>query len=74
VRVKSLASIGFSVLLPGVQVGRGARLQRVIVDRNAQIPPDLVVGEDAALDAERFVRTENGVTLITPAMLDRLSH
>jgi glucose-1-phosphate adenylyltransferase len=45
----------------------------VIVDRNAQIPPDLVVGEDAALDAERFVRTENGVTLITPAMLDRLS-
>jgi glucose-1-phosphate adenylyltransferase len=74
VRVNSFASVGFSVLLPGVQVGRGARLQRVIVDRNAQIPPDLVVGEDAALDAERFVRTENGVTLITPAMLDRLSH
>jgi glucose-1-phosphate adenylyltransferase len=45
----------------------------VIVDRNAQIPPDLVVGEDAALDAERFARTENGVTLITPTMLDRLS-
>ena len=56
-----------------MQVGRGARLQRVIVDRNAQIPPDLVVGEDAALDAERFARTENGVTLITPTMLDRLS-
>jgi glucose-1-phosphate adenylyltransferase len=57
-----------------VQVGRGARLRRVVVDRNARIPPDLVVGEDPELDARRFVRSANGVTLITRTMLDRLTN
>jgi glucose-1-phosphate adenylyltransferase len=32
----------------------------------------LVVGKDAALDAARFERTDNGVVLITQAMLDAL--
>jgi glucose-1-phosphate adenylyltransferase len=32
----------------------------------------MVVGEDPALDAKRFRRTENGVTLITQPMLDKL--
>lgn len=72
VRVHSYAQVDQGVLLPGVQVGRGARLRRVVVDRNARIPPDLVVGEDAELDAQRFVRSANGVTLITRTMLDRL--
>jgi glucose-1-phosphate adenylyltransferase len=74
VRVHSYAQVECGVLLPGVQVGRGARLRRVVVDRNARIPPDLVVGEDPELDARRFVRSANGVTLITRTMLDRLTN
>ena len=31
-----------------------------------------MVGEDPALDAKRFRRTENGVCLITQPMIDRL--
>jgi len=36
------------------------------------IPAGLVVGEDPALDAQRFERTEGGVVLITPEMLAKL--
>ena len=61
----------WSVLLPGVQVGRRARLNRVVVDRDCVIPDDMVVGEDAESDAARFYRTESGITLITREMLRR---
>ncbi len=72
VRVHSHSSVNWSVLLPGVQVGRRARLNRVVVDRDCVIPDDMVVGEDAESDAARFYRTESGITLITREMLRRL--
>jgi glucose-1-phosphate adenylyltransferase len=33
----------------------------------------MVVGEDAAEDARRFHRTDNGITLITADMLRKLA-
>mgnify|MGYP002380864395 CR=1 FL=1 len=72
VRVHSHASVNWSVLLPHVEVGRGVRLHRVIVDRGVELPDGLVIGEDAAEDARRFHRTANGVTLVTQAMVDAL--
>lgn len=72
VRVHSHASVNWSVLLPGVQVGRHARLNRVVVDRDCVIPDQMVIGEDAATDAARFYRTESGITLVTREMLRRL--
>ena len=73
VRVHSHAIVHWAVLLPGVQVGRGARLNRVVVDRGCVIPDGLVVGESAQDDAQRFHRSEQGITLITKAMLDALA-
>jgi glucose-1-phosphate adenylyltransferase len=61
------------VLLPEIEIGGGARLTRCIVDHGCRIPPGLIVGEDPNEDARRFRRTANGITLITRAMLDRLS-
>jgi glucose-1-phosphate adenylyltransferase len=72
VRVHSHASVQWGVLLPGVTVGRGARLNRVVVDRGCPIPDGMVIGEDAAADAERFYRTESGIVLVTKEMLDKL--
>jgi glucose-1-phosphate adenylyltransferase len=72
VRVHSYANVQWSVLLPSVTVGRGARLNRVIADRGCVIPDGMVVGEDAELDAARFLRSDSGITLITRDMLKRL--
>ncbi len=72
VRVHSHAQVHWSVLLPGVQVGRHARISRAVIDRDCVIPDGLVVGEDAAADAARFHRTDNGITLVTRDMLRRL--
>ena len=71
-RVHSYTQIHGAVLLPEVQVGRNVRLTKVVVDRGCRIPDGLVVGEDPDEDARRFYRSEGGVTLITPRMLEKL--
>ncbi|MBP6899443.1 MAG: glucose-1-phosphate adenylyltransferase [Burkholderiaceae bacterium] len=73
VRVHSYSTVSWSVLMPGVEVGRGARLHKVVVDRGCVIPDGLVIGEDEALDAQRFHRSEQGVTLVTRPMLAALA-
>ncbi|MEP6876016.1 MAG: glucose-1-phosphate adenylyltransferase [Burkholderiales bacterium] len=72
VRVHSHSVVNWSVLLPEVQVGRRARLTRCVIDRGVNIPDGMVIGEDAELDAKRFMRSENGITLVTRGMLDKL--
>jgi glucose-1-phosphate adenylyltransferase len=72
VRVHSHSSVNWSVLLPGVEVGRGARLTRVVADRGCRIPDSMVIGEDPVADAERFMRTDSGITLVTRDMLRAL--
>jgi glucose-1-phosphate adenylyltransferase len=32
----------------------------------------MVIGEDPELDSQRFYRSENGITLVTREMLDKL--
>jgi glucose-1-phosphate adenylyltransferase len=73
VTTHSYSQVREAVILPYADVGRGARLTRVVVDRGVRIPPGLVVGEDPELDAKRFRRTEQGVCLITQPMIDRLA-
>ena len=69
VRVHSYCTINESVLLPEVEVGRGAILSRCVVDQGCRIPPGLAAGLDLEADRKRFHVTDKGVTLITPAML-----
>ena len=71
--VHSHARLEGAVVLPQVDIGRAARLTRVVVDRGVRIPAGLVVGEDPVADASRFRRTDAGITLITQSMLDRLA-
>ncbi len=69
VRVHSFTQVNWSVLLPGVEVGRGARITRAVIDRHCTIPDGMVIGEDAQADAARFFRTDTGITLVTSDML-----
>jgi glucose-1-phosphate adenylyltransferase len=72
VHVHSYGAIDHGIVLPGVDVGRGARLRNVIIDSGVRIPEGLCVGEDPVADAARFRRTDRGVCLITQPMIDRL--
>jgi glucose-1-phosphate adenylyltransferase len=72
VKMGSYSSVNEGVILPYCNIGRGARLNRVIIDSGVRIPEGLVVGEDPELDAQRFRRTESGICLITKPMIDRL--
>jgi glucose-1-phosphate adenylyltransferase len=73
VRVHSHSEVDEGVVLPHADIGRHARLKRVVIDRGVRIPDGLVVGEDPRRDAQRFHRTKAGVTLITRSMLDALA-
>ena len=73
VHLHSYADVEGAVILPYVDIGQGARLRNVVVDRGVRIPPGLIVGEDPELDAKRFRRTASGISLITQRMIDRLA-
>ncbi|MGR3291197.1 MAG: glucose-1-phosphate adenylyltransferase [Paracoccaceae bacterium] len=72
VKTHSYSALKGVVALPYAEIGRNARLKNVVIDRDVVIPEGLVVGEDPELDAKRFRRTENGICLITRAMIEKL--
>lgn len=72
VKMGSYSTVNEAVILPYCNIGRHARLSRVIIDSGVRIPEGLVVGEDPVLDGQRFRRTDNGVCLITKRMIERL--
>jgi len=74
VQVRSFSTIEDCVILPNVDIGRHARLRRVVIEKNCVIPEGLVVGFDADEDKKRFYVTEEGVTLIAPEMLGQFYH
>ena len=72
VHLHSYGRVENAVVLPNVEIGRGARLTNVIIDAGVRIPAGLVVGEDPDADAARFRRTPLGICLITQPMTARL--
>jgi len=65
VRVHSFCRIEECILMPGVRVGRHARLRRVIVDRDVEIPRGACIGFNAEEDRRRHTVTEKGVVVVT---------
>ena len=65
VRVHSYGVIEQSMLMPGVRVGRHARIRRAIVDRDVLIPRGAVIGFNPEEDRKRHTVTELGVVVVT---------
>ena len=65
VRVHSFCNIEQSILMPGVRVGRHARLRRVIVDRDVFIPRGACIGFNLDDDRRRHTVTDAGVVVVT---------
>lgn len=69
-RVHSYSELKDAVVLPYSVIGRGARVNKAVVDSGVHIPDGLVVGEDPEFDEKWFRRTAEGVVLITQPMID----
>jgi len=54
-----------SVILSGCDIGAGAHIKRVILDKNCKIEPGCVIGEDPVADRARFpFVTESGIVVM----------
>jgi glucose-1-phosphate adenylyltransferase len=74
VRVNSYADLSDSIVLTSSEIGRHAKLRKVIVGPGCRIPEGMEIGVDPELDARRsFEQTAAGVTLVTKPMLERLA-
>jgi glucose-1-phosphate adenylyltransferase len=62
--IHSHALVEDSVLMQGVDVGRGAVVRRAIVDKNVRIAPGARIGVDLEADRERFTVSAGGVVVI----------
>jgi glucose-1-phosphate adenylyltransferase len=68
--VHAEAVVRDSVILSGCDIGRGARLRRVLLDKNCKVEPGCVIGEDPAADAARFpFVTESGIVVVPKGTL-----
>src|SRR5262245_21704068 len=64
VRINSFSQVDDCILMSGVDVGRYAKLKRVIVDKYVRIPPGTEIGWNLEEDRHRFTVTESGVVVI----------
>jgi len=74
VRIHSFAEVEDSVVLPDVEIRRGCRIKRCVIDKGARIPEDTIIGENPVEDAKRFYISEKGIVLVTPEMLGQNLH
>jgi len=65
VRVHSFCDIDQSILMPGVRVGRHARIRRAIVDRDVFVPRGALIGYNAEEDRQRHTVSESGIVVVT---------
>jgi glucose-1-phosphate adenylyltransferase len=65
VRVHSFCHIEQCILMPGVRIGRHARIKRAIVDRDVLIPRGALIGYDPEEDRKRHTVTDSGVVVVT---------
>ena len=72
VRVHDYSTIDRSVVLPRVHIGEHCVIQQRDHRRRRVVPDGMQIGVDPAADAERFYVTEDGVVLVTAAMLRAL--
>jgi glucose-1-phosphate adenylyltransferase len=65
VRVHSFCTIDECILMPGVRVGRHARIRRAIIDRDVLIPRGALIGYNAEEDRRRHTVTDSGIVVVT---------
>jgi glucose-1-phosphate adenylyltransferase len=65
VRVHSFCDVEQCILMPGVRVGRHARMRRAIIDRDVFIPRGALIGYAEEEDRRRHTVTASGIVVVT---------
>jgi glucose-1-phosphate adenylyltransferase len=65
VRIHSYSEVQDSILMEGVDVGRGARVRRAIIDKRIRVPAGFQIGFNLEEDARKFTVTQSGVVVIS---------
>ena len=64
-KIRSYSQIEDSIIFDDVQIGRNVQIRRAIIDKNVNIPDNMQIGFDPALDRSRGMSiSENGLTII----------
>ena len=69
--VNERSDIDESVILPDCNIGEDCRLLRVVLDRHCVVPSGTIIGYSRSEDEQLFHVTDDGITLVTPKMLEQ---
>lgn len=64
VKVHTGALVEDSIILDNCDIGRRAKVRKVILDKNVRIPPDAVIGYDLEKDRKLYHVTESGIVVV----------
>ena len=64
VRVHTGASVEDSILFDNCDIGRRSKIRKAILDKNAKIPEDTLIGYDLEEDSKRYFVTESGIVVV----------
>ena len=77
VRVHAGATVEDSIILANCDIGRRAKLRRVILDKNVRVPEGAEIGYDLETDRRHHYVTESGIVVVggdrTPVDISSLS-
>jgi len=62
--VHSFCTVEDSILMPGVRVGRHAKIRKAIIDRDVDIPRGALIGFNLEEDKRRHTVSEDGVVVV----------
>jgi glucose-1-phosphate adenylyltransferase len=64
VRIHTGAVVEDSIVFDNCDIGRRARVRRAILDKNARVPEDTMIGFDLASDRKLYHVTESGIVVV----------
>jgi glucose-1-phosphate adenylyltransferase len=65
VRIHSYSHIEDSVIMDWVEIGRGCKIRRAIIDKANVIPSGTQIGYDSEKDRERYTVSPNGIVVLS---------